>query len=354
MMTEPLGIRAHVAARAVDLNLTAPAGLTTAVVGPNGAGKSTLIQLVSGQLRVDAGQVTLGEQTLSRPGLHVPTHHRRVAVLSQRPLLFPHLSALDNVAFGPRARGVPHARARDRAAAELDAVGCAELAGRRPHQLSGGQAQRIALARALAIDPRALLLDEPLAALDAGAAPTIRRLLAERLLGRTCLVVTHDPLDLWTLASNVVVLERGRVVASGPPEAVLGRPTTDFVARLAGLTVLRGEASGPDRLVSPGGLVVTGMASEDWSERGPALATIAPESVGLHPHAPGGSPRNAWTATVSRVEPRGPVVRAHLVLEDGQALTSDVTARAAASLDLAEGATLVASVKATQVTLQPA
>ncbi len=384
---ESVLVNAGVSARGVRLDLTLPAGMTTAVVGPNGSGKTTLVQLVAGQLRAEDGQVRIGDEEVSGPSGHVDSHRRRISVLGQRSLLFPHLSVLENVAFGPRARGVRAAEAHARAQTELDAVGCGEFAARRPQQLSGGQAQRVAMARALAIDPRVLLLDEPLAALDASVAGRVRRLLAERLTGRTCLLVTHDVLDVWTLAQHVIVLDAGRVVATGTPDQVLGRPRTDFVAHLSGLCVLRGTASGPDSMTvgrvdqspprnghppasmptSEGlgwmdqashGPVVTGLTQDDWTGAGAALATFSPDAVALYPltgaDAPTGSPRNTWSATIRALEPRGPLVRVHLTLTGGHDIAADITAQAAAALDLTEGADIAASVKATQIHLHRA
>lgn len=347
-MTDDLHIRAVIEQRRFDVDVTLPGGRTTAVIGANGAGKSTLIDLVAGGLRPAGGLVRLGGTDLS----DVPAHRRRVSILSQQPLLFPHLSVLDNVTFGPRASGTPTAAAAERARAELAAVGCADFERRRPAQLSGGQAQRVALARALAIDPRVLLLDEPLSALDVAAAGRVRQVLADRLVGRTCLLVTHHPLDVWTLADHVVVLDAGRVVDQGTPQDVLTRPATAFVAQLAGLSVLRGRAS-HDTLTLPDGTQVAGMPQEGWSGSGAGLATVPPDAVALYATPPEGSPRNRWPVTVAAVEPRGAVVRISATLPGGDTLAVDITPAASAALGLAPGVTCWAIVKATQVSLHP-
>jgi len=159
-------------------------------------------------------------------------HARRTALLGQEPLLFPHLSALENVAFGPRSAGTPHATARRDAQQWLDEVGVGELSARRPAQLSGGQAQRVAVARALAAGPALLLLDEPLAALDVAVLPALRQTLRRVLADRTAIVVTHDPLDALLLADRVVVLSGGRVVEQGTSSEVLSRPRSPFAARM--------------------------------------------------------------------------------------------------------------------------
>ncbi|MEL4503738.1 ATP-binding cassette domain-containing protein [Luteococcus sp. H138] len=359
-MFEPDGVRinARVAVRDVQVDLAFPAGLTTAVVGPNGAGKTTLVQLVDGRLRPDAGSVALGGMTITDASTHLPTHRRPIALLQQRPLLFPHLDVLDNVAFGPRARGASRRRARERASAELAAVGAEHLAGRRPASLSGGQAQRVALARALATDPAVLLLDEPFVALDVGVAAVMRQLLARRLATPprpTTLLVTHDPLDLWAVADQLVCLEAGRVTAQGAVAELLGRPTTGFLAELSGTNLIRGRIDGGQLRAE--GVVVAGL----WDAPVPdaptpargawALATFDPSAVSLHRDAPGGSPRNVWPVVVVGIDPRGATARIRLTLPQGGPLAADLTAQSVAALGIAPGKRLYAQVKATQVRL---
>lgn len=355
-----LELDAAVTARGVALTARVPAGSTTAVVGPNAAGKSTLLQLVAGQLQPDAGHVRLAGQLVSSPARHVPTHRRWVAMLAQRPLLFPHLSVLENVAFGPRARGASRRTAEERARAELEAVDAGALAGRAPRELSGGQAQRVAIARALAIDPAVILLDEPFASLDVSVAAALRTLLGQRLRGRTALLVTHDALDLWTLADSVLLLQDGRVVDHGPVDALMGRPVTEFLANLGGLNRLAGTAASAEEVLLPGAggeaadLHVWGAAEA----AGPppagaaAMALFDPSAVALHVRQPEGSPRNVWPATVIELEPRGALVRVRLRLGGGQLLAADVTARSVAELGLLPGELRWASVKAAQVRVE--
>lgn len=233
-MTASLTVGARVGDR-LDVDLRVAAGETVAVVGPNGAGKSTLVALAAGLEAPDAGTVSIGGVTVAdaATGAWVPPHRRGVALLSQRALLFPHLSALDNVAFGPRSRGVPRAAARAAARHWLDRVDAGELAARSPRTLSGGQAQRVALARALAASPSVLLLDEPMSALDANVVPALRAAMVEVLGDATCILVTHSAQDALALAGRIIVLERGRVVADGPTRAVLTAAPTPFVANLA-------------------------------------------------------------------------------------------------------------------------
>ncbi|GGH34363.1 ABC transporter ATP-binding protein [Microbacterium album] len=233
-----LELRVHVADRDVDVALEIGAGETVAVIGANGAGKSTLLEALAGFLRPDRGRIVLEGETLldTESSEAVPPHRRPVALLAQEALLFPHLTVRNNVAFPLRHRlGLARPAAAVEAGRRLDALGAGHLAQRRPAQLSGGQAQRVALVRALAADPRLLLLDEPLAALDATAVPDMRAALRAAASGRTALVVTHDPLDALSLAERVVVIERGRVVQQGPPTEVLRTPRSEFGRSLLAL-----------------------------------------------------------------------------------------------------------------------
>lgn len=232
-----LDVRAVVEPGRLDVRFSLREGETLAVLGPNGAGKSTLLDVLSGLVRPDSGHVGLGDSILVSAGsderdIWVAPHARGVALLAQEALLFPHLSVRDNVAFGPRSAGIHRAGARVIAERWLERVDATGLADMRPSRLSGGQAQRVAVARALATEPRLLLLDEPFGALDAGVAPAMRRLLAEVLAERTVVIVTHDPLDALALADHVIVLDGGRIVEQGPTREVLLNPRTDFTRLL--------------------------------------------------------------------------------------------------------------------------
>ncbi|WP_432557662.1 sulfate/molybdate ABC transporter ATP-binding protein [Granulicoccus sp. GXG6511] len=347
-LAHALTVAATVERRGVQLAFSARRGSTTALIGPNGSGKSTAIQLLAGALQPDSGGITIDGTRVADARSLVPAHRRRIGYLEQRPLLFPHLSVLDNVAFGPRARGVRRDVARARARFELTAVGAEHLADRRPRQLSGGQAQRVAMARALAIDPDVVLLDEPFAALDAASTPDLRRLLRERLEGVTTLLVTHDLLDVLALAEGLVVLEAGRVVAAGGLDEVLTAPPTGFVADFVGVNLLHGTAVDATSLRLDHGPVLVGIGEIKPGEE--ARATVAPDAISLHRTAPGGSPRNTLDAEVVALDSRGPVVGV-TVHAGAQALRVDLTAAAVAELGLVPGMRLVAVVKATQVRL---
>ncbi len=223
----------------LDAEIAVAEGEVVAIVGPNGSGKTTVLRALAGLVPLSEGRIVLDGVVLEDParGVRVPPEHRPVGFVFQDYLLFPHLSALENVAFGLRCRGMAHRPARDRARQWLERVGLAQHSGARPRALSGGQAQRVALARALATDPGLLLLDEPTAALDAGARVELRREIRRHLetFRGTRLLVTHDPLEAATLADRLVVLEAGRVVQSGTPAEVSERPRSKYVAELVGI-----------------------------------------------------------------------------------------------------------------------
>ena len=288
---------------AVALDLEVARGEVVALLGPNGAGKSTVLSALAGLLPAGSSTVVLDGEVLDsgsapapdgvrdggpdgRRVVHVPARSRRVGTVFQDYRLFPHLSALQNVAFGLRARGVPATDARSRARAELARVGLAEHAGRTPGALSGGQAQRVAVARALAPDPCLLLLDEPLAALDAESRVLLRSALGDVLrdVSAATVLVTHDPVDAVALADRVVVLEDGVEVQHGTPTAVLTDPHTPYVASLTGATLwrptwARGDGGGAGSSAGlPGGLVVRSALS---AAPGPSRVSFPVEAVSL-------------------------------------------------------------------------
>lgn len=219
---------------ALEIDLVVPEGTVTAVVGPNGSGKTTTLRTLAGLIQPTSGRIELGARVLDDETTHVVAAHRGMGVVFQEYLLFPHLSAVDNVAFGPLAHGVHRARALDAAQSWLARFGLSEFSNVRPAQLSGGQAQRVALARALVLEPQLLLLDEPMAALDASTRTEVRRELAVELraYGGATVLVTHDPSDALALADELIVLESGRVVQRGTPSEVAAAPANDYVRGL--------------------------------------------------------------------------------------------------------------------------
>ena len=342
---------AYVADRDVDVAFTVAPGETVALLGPNGAGKSTVLGVAAGHLRPDRSEVVLDGRPLTVTGEEarhawVAPHDREIALLAQDPLLFPHLTVLDNVEFAPRARGVARSEAHAIARHWLDQVGVGDLAERRPTQISGGQAQRVAVARALAADPRLLLLDEPMAALDVAVTPALRQTLRSVLAERSVILVTHDALDALLLADTVIVLDRGRIVEQGPADDVLTRPRSAFAARIAGLNILHGTWH-DDRVQTPDGTTVHGMVDgPDPDDGDTAVAVFSPSAVSLFREPPGGSPRNMLEARITEIEPHGGRVR----VRAGE-LSADVTPQAVAELDLSPGRHIIFSVKATEVAI---
>jgi molybdate transport system ATP-binding protein len=316
-----------------------------ALLGPNGAGKTTALRALAGLIALDGGHIKLAGERIDG----IPPEHRHIGVVFQDYLLFPHLSALENVAFGPRCRGVPRADARSRAAGLLDRVGLGEHARKKPRQLSGGQAQRVALARALATEPHLLLLDEPLAALDARTRLDTRAHLRGHLAGHAgpTVLVTHDPLDAMMLADRLIIIEDGRVVQTGDAATITSRPRTDYVARLVGLNLYRGRAEGDAVRVTDDFALITAVP-----QQGEVFVAFPPSAVALHAKRPEGSPRNTWPATVSAVSRHGDALR--IELTGPIAVAADVTPAAAVQLELEPGREVWASLKATEGLSYPA
>ncbi|QOC93950.1 ABC transporter ATP-binding protein [Micromonospora craniellae] len=335
----------------LDLPLTIGPGEVVALLGPNGAGKTTALRTLAGLLPLSAGQLTLDGRDLDHPERRIwtPPERRSVGVVFQDYLLFPHLTALDNIAFGPRRQGLNRQRARQRAADWLARMGLAEYARHKPRQLSGGQAQRVALARALAVEPALLLLDEPLAALDAGTRLDTRAQLQRHLAAHTgaTLLVTHDPLDALVLADRLVIIEHGCVVQEGSAATITAQPRTDYVARLVGLNLYRGHASGHHVRLGDGFRLTAGDPHD-----GDVFVAFPPSAVALHPRQPDGSPRNTWPATITGVQRHGDNLR--IQLTGPIEVAADVTPSAAAQLALTPGQPVWAAVKAAETRAYPA
>jgi molybdate transport system ATP-binding protein len=334
----------------LECDVSVESNITVAVLGPNGAGKTTLLRIVAGLTPIDEGRVevngTVFEDTATRTWL--TPEARQVGFLFQDHGLFPHLSVLDNVAFGLRARGVDGRTANAKANAWLERVDLAKYASSRPSALSGGQSQRAALARVLVTDPQALLLDEPLAAVDASARLELRRALREHLstFSGVRLIVTHDPLEAASLAERVVVLEDGHVTQEGPFADVSSRPRSAWIARMAGLNLLHGTVSNGAMVLDDGSTLTVAT-----DVQGPALATIQPRAIALYRSAPDGSPRNVLRCSVDGVDPEGD--RWRIRLTGPLPLVAEVTPAAAADLRLAEGGDVFAVVKATEIDVYP-
>ncbi len=334
----------------LDVELQVADGEMLAVLGPNGSGKTTLLRTLSGLLAIDHGCISIDGKIVDNPATDtfVPPEERAVGVVFQDYLLFEHLSALDNVAFGLRERGAARSAARERARALLTEVGVDVHQAARPSELSGGQAQRVALARALAIQPTLLLLDEPLAALDVQTRVDTRRHLRAVLarFAGTRILVTHDPIDAFTLADRLLIVEQGRLVQQGRTDEVLNNPRTAYVAELAGVNLYRGRADGGE--IHVGSEVI--VAAD--AHAGEVIAIVPPHAVVLHRVRPEGSARNVWPGTIAGIERAGSRVRVRVA--GTMSIIAEVTPAAIGALGLIEGSQVWAAVKATEVEVHPA
>lgn len=336
----------------LQVELTVRPGEVVALLGPNGAGKSTVLRCLAGLEPINDGRICVDGAVVDDPvaDVFVEPEDRPVGFVFQDYVLFEHLSVLENVAYGLRARGMAKNDARERAQEWIDRFGLAEYGPERPRSLSGGQAQRVALARALATNPRLLLLDEPLAALDVGTRAAVRRDLRQHLatFEGMRLIVTHDPVDAHALADRVVVLEAGRVVQTGTLAEITARPRTRYVADLVGVNLIAGEVIDGVLTTSSGARVVIADAVD-----GPALATIRPHSVLLvRGEATASSARNTWSGAIVDVDRLGERVR--VVIDGDLPLTAEITTAALDELQLQPGDRVHASVKATDIEVAPA
>lgn len=335
----------------LDIALHIRPGSTAVLLGPNGAGKSTAASALAGLTPISEGRIVLNGRVLDDPNsdILVRPEDRRVGVVFQDPMLFPHMSVKDNVAFGLQSRGVRRRMADDSARDWLEGMGLADLGERNATKLSGGQAQLVALARALAIDPDLLVLDEPLSALDVTTRVETRRALTRYLseFAGPRLVITHDPAEAFLLGDEVLILEHGSLSQVGSPEDIRRRPRTRYAADLAGINLLTGIAAR--------GVVTTAGGHElhvaDYQMAGPALATIHPRAVMLFSEPPSGSARNVWSTRVVALEPS--MDRTRVVLDRPPAFAAEVTDAAVREMSLRVGGEVWVAVKATEIEVSP-
>jgi molybdate transport system ATP-binding protein len=339
----------------LDVDFEVTPGEVLGVLGPNGAGKSTLLRALAGLIPLTTGRVALNDIVLDEPATDtfLPPEDRPIGLVFQNYRLFPHLSVRDNVAFAARSMGVKKAPAGLRADEWLGRLGLRELGDRKPRQLSGGQAQRVALARALAAEPGLLLLDEPLAALDARTRLEVRAELRRHLAdfpGPT-LLVTHDPLEAMVMTDRLLVIEDGQIVQEGSPAEVARRPATQYIARLVGLNLYAGtRVDATTVALDAGGTLVT--APDDSQAGTRTLLALRPSAVSLHTREPGhASPRNVWPGTIAGLELL--VDRVRVQVEGAPPALVDITPAAVADLDLSAGAEVWLSAKATEIDVYP-
>lgn len=330
---------------------------TVALLGPNGSGKSSFVRCLAGLIDVPDGEIEVdGVPWLkTEAGIDLAPQQRSIGVVFQDLALFPHMSALANVAYGIRARGASRRAATAKAEEWLRRLDAMHLADRSARSLSGGEAQKVALARALVLEPRLLLLDEPLSSLDIENRAEARHLLTSLLddVEGVKIIVTHDPVEALGMADRLAIMEAGRIVQVGAPKEISVRPRSRYAARVAGVNLVRGvvgqrdgltllQASGAELVVAPGEAPVGAEA----------FATFPASAVTLAERRPEGSARNVFPTTVLRVE----VVdgRARVALEGPVPLTAEITVQSVSDLDVRPGARRWASVKATEIEVYPA
>ena len=330
----------------LDAQLACAPGETVALLGPNGAGKSMIVKAIAGLQPIERGCIRIDSTPVDEPAstTFIPPEHRRVGVVFQDYLLFSHMSVRQNIEFGPR-----NLKVTGTTQPWIERLDLTELLERKPAQLSGGQSQRVAIARALATNPRALLLDEPLAALDAATKQEVRGQLRHFLTDfeHGTILVTHDPLDALVLADRIVVVEDGRVTQQGPTAEVASQPRTDYLAKVLGVNLLRGDVYEGVMTPDGGGSLVVSTDLE-----GPAVVVIRPQAITLHAKNPEGSARNVWESTVLGIETHHDQVR--VALSGPPELTAAVTHAAVADLKLVPGQRVWMSLKATDTDVHPA
>jgi len=330
----------------LDAQLACAPGETVALLGPNGAGKSMIVKAIAGLQPIERGCIRIDSTPVDEPAstTFIPPEHRRVGVVFQDYLLFPHMTVRQNIEFGPR-----NLKVTGTTQPWIERLDLTELLERKPAQLSGGQSQRVAIARALATNPRALLLDEPLAALDAATKQEVRGQLRHFLTDfeHGTILVTHDPLDALVLADRIVVVEDGRVTQQGPTAEVASQPRTDYLAKVLGVNLLRGDVYEGVMTPDGGGSLVVSTDLE-----GPAVVVIRPQAITLHAKKPEGSARNVWESTVLGIETHHDQVR--VALSGPPELTAAVTHAAVADLKLVPGQRVWMSLKATDTDVHPA
>jgi molybdate transport system ATP-binding protein len=363
MTSEPAGLSVDLRVRrggfVVEAAFDVSAGETVALLGPNGAGKSTVVEAVAGAIRPESGRIRAGVRVLQDDRTYVPPEDRAIGIAFQDGILFPHMDAADNVAFPLRSKGMSAKAARERAIRSLREVAPAVQPDSAIDALSGGERQRVSIARAIIGEPVALVMDEPLSAIDAAARPGLRSLIRRTVSGFAgpCLLVTHDPVDAMTLSERMVILEHGKVTQTGTPAQVLSAPRTPYAAELVGVNLFRGRLErlpdGAGRLVTDDGEVTVGWpaGTVDAIAGSEVLAILSPSVVSLHPSRPEGSARNVFEGVVGEVSSYGG--RARVRLATSPPLVAEITAGSLERLGLRAGSVAWASFKAVEVRVLP-
>jgi molybdate transport system ATP-binding protein len=341
--------------RTISVDLEVASGEVVALLGPNGAGKTTILEAIAGVVPIDEGTIELDGKRIDA----MPAERRGVGLAFQDGMLFPRMSVVDNVAFSLRARGVRAREARAAARPLLARIAPSVEPDALPARLSGGERQRVALARALAPAPAVLLLDEPLAAVDASARPALRDAIHDALAGFAgpAIIVSHDPVEAMTLADRLALLEEGSITQIGTPADVRTHPRTRYAADLVGVNLFEGtlvpQSDGSGLLETKDGAIAVA-----WPERLPreatqdVQATVAPAEIAVHAARPEGSARNVFPGRIVEIVPLGG--RARLRLASSPPLVAEVTTGSVDRMALVAGADVWASCKAVEVRLMVA
>ena len=341
---------------ALELSLAAEPRSTLVLVGENGSGKTTFLRLLAGLDRPDHGRIALGESVWfdGARATFVAPEHRAIGYVPQDLALFPHLTVRENVGFGLRASKWPDAEVRGRVDALLERFGITPLADRRPGTISGGERQRVALGRALALEPRLLLLDEPFASLDLPTRRGMRGEMRRLLSGLPCVTVfvTHDPMEALAFGDRIAVLEDGRATQVGDRDELLRHPRSAYVAEFLGLNHFVGRVvsrnGGVAQVACDGGT----LSVVDPGEGDDVLVVVAPREIVLSREKPAGSAMNVFEGAVDELTPEPPNgERLRVRVASRPALVAEITRASAESMALAPGMTVHASFKATGATV---
>jgi len=335
----------------LDLSFAVQPKETLVIIGPSGAGKTTILGQISGLLSPDEGRIAVGDRVLydSSQRINVPPERRHLGYVLQDYALFPHLTVRQNVSYGMSARRVPADTIQHRADEVMEMLGISALAELKPGRISGGERQRVALARAIAVGGEVLLLDEPLAALDAqtrqSARGDLRRIIHS--VGAAAVFVTHDYVDALAFGDTICVMDRGRVVQMGTQQDLLLRPKARFVAEFMGVNFLEGIAEPPDdsgvSVVRINGVELRTVAQEP----GEVFLAFSPVDVALSPEPPSSSALNVLEGRVTAILQLGGRMR--IDLDAGIPLVAELTPESVARLNLGIGSKTYASFKATAI-----
>jgi putative spermidine/putrescine transport system ATP-binding protein len=307
------------------LNLSIQAGEFLTLLGPSGCGKTTILRMIAGFETPTTGKISLDGEDIT----YYSARKRSMGMVFQSYALFPHLTAQQNIAFGMNIKRASKPDIQKRCAELLEMVGLAEMGNRYPHQLSGGQQQRIAIARALAVQPKVLLLDEPLSALDAKVRLSLRTELRriQQQLQITAIYVTHDQEEALSLSDRIAVMAKGRIEQLDQPENIYGAPQTAFAATFVGMSnqfhgKIISAQQGTCQIGNDTFYVSPLLERQDGED---VLLIVRPENLGIRSAEAGDQGRNTLTGTVELRIFLGAYIRLQVRIDDQTLLTADVS-----------------------------